>query len=126
MDENIYQYIEQHVVKFNVVINYKIRDKYYIKDDQIYILSSENNFVNEFDTDKENYIIIELPDLDYVYYKLIPKEQEQITILLEQSKINEKIAQVQIEKLSSINAKLTFFVILTIINIIVSVILELR
>lgn len=126
MDENIYQYIEQHVVKFNEVINYKIRDKYYIKDDQIYILSSENNFVNEFDTDKENYIIIELPDLDYVYYKLIPKEQEQITILLEQSKINEKIAQVQIEKLSSINAKLTFFVILTIINIIVSVILALR
>ena len=126
MDENIYQYIEQHVVKFNEVINYKIRDKYYIKDDQIYILSSENNFVNEFDTDKENYIIIELPDLDYVYYKLIPKEQEQITILLEQSKINEKIAQVQIEKLSSINAKLTFFVILTIINIIVSIILALR
>lgn len=126
MDENIYQYIEQHVVKFNEVINYKIRDKYYIKDDQIYILSSENNFVNEFDTDKEDYIIIELPDLDYVYYKLIPKEQEQITILLEQSKINEKIAQVQIEKLSSINAKLTFFVILTIINIIVSVILALR
>ena len=93
---------------------------------QIYILSSENNFVNEFDTDKENYIIIELPDLDYVYYKLIPKEQEQITILLEQSKINEKIAQVQIEKLSSINAKLTFFVILTIINIIVSIILALK
>lgn len=126
MDENIYQYIEQHVVKFNEVINYKIRDKYYIKDDQIYILSSENNFVNEFDTDKENYIIIELPDLDYVYYKLIPKKQEQITILLEQSKINEKIAQVQIEKLSSINAKLTFFVILTIINIIASIILALR
>ena len=126
MDENIYQYIEQHIVKFNEVINYKIRDKYYIKDDQIYILSSENNFVNEFDTDKENYIIIELPDLDYVYYKLIPKEQEQITILLEQSKINEKIAQVQIEKLSSINAKLTFFVILTIINIIASIILALR
>lgn len=126
MDENIYQYIEQHVIKFNEVINYKIRDKYYIKDDQIYILSSENNFVNEFDTDKENYIIIELPDLDYVYYKLIPKEQEQITILLEQSKINEKIAQVQIEKLSSINAKLTFFVILTIINLIASIILALR
>lgn len=126
MDENIYQYIEQHVVKFNEVINYKIRDKYYIKDDQIYILSSENNFVNEFDTDKENYIIIELPDLDYVYYKLIPKEQEQITILLEQSKINEKIAQVQIEKLSSINAKLTFFVILTIVSIVVSIITMLR
>ena len=55
------------------------------------------------------------------------KESNYLRILFHRDLSNGiKIAQVQIEKVSSINAKLTFFAILTIINLIASVILALR
>lgn len=55
------------------------------------------------------------------------KESNYLRILFHRDLSNNvKIAQVQIEKISSINAKLTFFVVLTIISIVVSIITMLR
>lgn len=55
------------------------------------------------------------------------KESNYLKILFHRDLSNNvRIAQVQIEKISAINAKLTLFVILTIINIIASIILALR
>ena len=125
MNENTKQYIDEHYVTTKELPGYKNRDKFAIYSDSLYQLSSEKYFLENQEI-KENFLIIKISDNQFLYYTIIPNEIRQTVIQLEQFKENEKIAQVQIEKVSAINAKLTFFVILTIVNIVASVILALR
>lgn len=125
MNENTKQYIDEHYITTKGLPGYKNRDKFAIYSDSLYQLSSEKYFLENQEI-KDNFLIIKISDNQFLYYVIIPNELRQAIIQLEQFKENEKIAQVQIEKISSINAKLTFFVILTIINLIASIILALR
>lgn len=125
MNENTKQYIDEHYITTKELPGYKNRDKFAIYSDSLYQLSSEKYFLENQEI-KDHFLIIKISDNQFLYYVIISKELRQTIIQLEQFKENEKIAQVQIEKISSINVKLTFFVILTIINLIASVILALR
>lgn len=104
---------------------YRQRDKFIIWNNNLYQLSSEKEYNKNQDND-DNFIVLKQSVSQSVYYKLVPPEIQQVTIQVEQYKINEKIAQAQIEKISSINGKLTFFVVLTIINIVASIIIALK
>ena len=104
---------------------YNVRDKFLISNNKLFQLSSEKRF-NEKHDNKDCFLIVKLSDSQSIFYEMIPEDTQQIAIQLEQFKINEKIAKAQIEKISSINAKLTFFVVLTIINIVLSIILAFK
>ena len=104
---------------------YKQRDKFIIWNNRLYQLSSEKEYDKNQNND-DGFIVLKQSISQTVYYKLVSPDIQQITIQLEQYKINEKIAQAQIEKISSINAKLTFFVVLTVVNIVASIIIALR
>lgn len=125
MDENTKQYINENYIITKELQGYKNRDKFVIHNNNLYQLSSEKFFLDNQEN-KKNFLIIKISDNQFLYYTKIPDELKQTIIHLEQFKENEKIAKVQIEKISSINNKLTFFVILTIISIITSIILALK
>lgn len=145
MNENIIEYLNKYSIPISEINNFNLNDKFLIFNNQLYIKTSQKEFCENYEIDK--FIAIKIRNFDpnkqrddilkdtntpnpynenFVYYKSIPDNNEIITFLIEQSKIYEKITQIQIDKISSINAKLTFFVILTIISIIVSVIMALK
>lgn len=125
MDENTKQYINENYIITKELQGYKNRDKFVIHNNNLYQLSSEKFFLDNQEN-KKNFLIIKISDNQFLYYTKIPDELKQTIIHLEQFKENEKIAKVQIEKISSINNKLTFFVILTIISIVASIVLAFK
>jgi len=124
MDEQSTNYAN-NTVDSKDIYGYKSRDKFFIKNDRLYQLSSEKWF-NEHQNNADDFLIVRVSDSQRLYYEIVSAGSQQTVIQLEQYKINEKIAQAQIEKISSINGKLTFFVVLTIINIVASIILALK
>ncbi|SEK28015.1 hypothetical protein [Ruminococcus albus] len=96
---------------------YKYKDRILLFNGKLYQLSSKEQFEDNKDS-RDNFLVVKITDENWLYYKYTPKDDSILAIQLEQYKTN--------ELLKSINSKLTFFVILTIIGIITSIIMNLN